>query len=172
MIPVFEYELLDVPFELNSRGFYILLINVNLGPPHVAIVFCNKYFSVTVNTVSCGLKFQSKFQSLIRKELPLLFLEIEQTAAQDEITEKLQKVFGAMAPLSGDGITCLAPVKRSIELIYTLNLEAQLVTELIAHLQNLNLIKAISSPNINPGTFQLASYNLQDVERHIKSFLK
>jgi hypothetical protein len=172
MIPVFQCELYDVPFELNSNGFYILLIDVNQGPPHLALVFCNKYFSVTVKSVSRGLSFQSKFQSLIRKELPLLFFEVEQTSVQKEIAEKLQMVFGEISPLSGDGKTCLAPVKRSIELIYTIDVDAKLVIELLVKLQNLKLIKAISSPNIKPGTFHLAPYNLQDVERHIKSFLK
>ena len=169
---VFYCELPEVTFELNPCGFYILLINVNQGPPHLAIVFCNRYYSVTINSVSLGVDFQPKYNSLLRKNLPLLFLEIDQLSSREVILTKLNNVFGLISPLLGDGTTCLAPIKRSFEQIFALHSEAILISDLLQELQQLTLIKNVGSPNLNSGNFQLKPYSFQDVERHINSLLK
>ncbi len=171
MSTIFECDLPDIPFNFNLEGLYLLLINVNQGPPHIALVFNNKYYSVNVNTVSRGSEFSTKLNSMLRKKHPLLFIELVLMENVETVGKNIANVFNSFRPLSGNGNTCLLPVKMSLELMYTLNSDAQIVAELLNELRVRKLIRSFSSPNILPGEFQLKPYTINDVEKRIKLLL-
>ncbi|MEX1188065.1 MAG: hypothetical protein WED33_02335 [Bacteroidia bacterium] len=154
-------------YKRDNLAFYLLLINVNQVAPHLALVLGNNYFSLSVKGISNAVSFDSKLESMKRKKLPLVLFKLQKNVPEDGLFRIITYHFSKLSPLKGDGITCLHPIKASLEEIYKFESGAEVVADLLLELEKLSIIDSVESINLKEDIFTLKPYQLEDVQRQI-----
>lgn len=156
-----NYVITDIkPFvSLEPNKSYLSLIAINKVPPHLAIVTDLKYFSLSSAGVKNGMDANVILNSLNRKSIPSLFLQLSQkldvnhSIAEYSKFEQLDK-----------GQSCLNPIKNLLTSIDDSLIKCHFAYDLIAEMYNRKLIANAFSINYNPSSLELISYGQEEID--------
>jgi hypothetical protein len=155
-------------FEAEQGILYLMLMHVNLQPAHLAILFNNKFYSLSTRKVDIAKSSETIMGVIHRKQIPSLMIKFTSISNQ-KIENILVKEFSRYQPLlNHDNITCLAPVRNVLELIFHIQIPGNVVFDLLNVFDANNLIDDVFGLNTNKGKFTLSRYTYEDVVEQIK----
>ncbi len=129
--------------QLNS-GLWLVLVGVHETPPHIALVYSEKYYSLSAKKVDCGTSVERFFGVLERKQIPALFVRIQSDnfiAGKEPIPAIIAKNYNDHTLLGNSSQTCLSPIKQFFKENVSGEFETiNYVYELLALAQNKNLL--------------------------------
>lgn len=157
--------------EFNPDGFYLILINPNISFPHLALVYHNYYFSLSIKKLSIEEDFSERCISLVRSKQKLLIFQLRDVLNQKAMLGVLSESFKEYNSLSKAGVTCLNPIKRALSNLYQLDSKAETILELLPELIHSDILMHCYSYGIPKGDFVLKVYSRKDVQSHIDALL-
>lgn len=157
--------------SLAAEALYLVLINPDKAPPHVALGFGNSYFSLTTNGAEVALPLESRLKLFRLRKMPVLFVVLK-SAYNHGTFEILTKAFKSFAPLT-ENDSCLQPVELALKAIFHLVPEKPLLFGLLEMLASHQLIEETFQLNMEPFMdenfgFHLKSYDSDSVRKTIQ----
>lgn len=162
----------DELVEISADGFYFILINPNISFPHLALVYHNYYFSLSIKKLSLEEDFSSRWSSLLRSKQRLLIFQLKDEFKQEAALDVLNNSFNSDESLSKKGVTCLNPIRRALSNLYQLDYNAETVLDLLPQIIHTNNVLHCYSSGIPKGNFVLNTYSRIDVQTHIAALLR
>ena len=153
--------------------FYLLAINANALPNHVALVYKKKYFDLGFKKVHNGSDFDEVLTKLKRKKIPVIIFECTLTTHHDFISIA-QKVFADNQSINTPEHTCLNPVNEIIETIYKQKIHSKVIFDLVEFLTENKFITNTFSLHLkmdSDETFQWKKYNHTDLITYLTNQL-
>ena len=94
-----------------GRGFFLMLINAQLVPPHLAVMANDRYYSLGVKGAEIALPPERFWRWMVQREKMVVFIEL--LPVLDVFDEEALKVaFASCQHLDGSNLTCLAPIRH------------------------------------------------------------
>jgi len=166
----------DTSFSFNStsfqskeqlnKGLWLILIGVN-DIPHIALLHEGDYYSLSTRKVDCGSSLERLLNVLERKNVPTLFIQIEEDniIARNEATSVLLlKTYKDLKPLGITKNTCLSPIKEFFTKYYSEDFaHVNYVFELLALAEKKNLLKECITVNILSNKITLPKYTMAQI---------
>jgi hypothetical protein len=153
--------------ELNN-GLWLVVAGINDIPPHIAILSEGKYYSLSVRKVDSGSSLSRFINTLRRKHIPALFIQL---STKNDASLCLEKTYTDLPLLSNTENTCLSPIKKFFaEYYYPDFASANYVFELLAMAEKKKLIiKCISlfCENTNSNMITLPKYTMLQIRNKI-----
>lgn len=154
--------------EIFHSGLWLILTGINETPPHIALVVMGKYYSLSTRKVDCGTSLERFMNTLERKHIPTLFIQIEIKANLILLVEDIYK---DLKPLKDTKSTCLSPIKQLFANAYSQDfLKVDYVFELIALAEQQQLVKECISVFCNDTdskSITLPKYNMKQIKNRI-----
>jgi hypothetical protein len=151
--------------EFPTGGLYLLLIFSHPVYPHLALLNHRTYWSVGLNKKSCGVDAEPKWNSLRRKNIPVLLFKITSSAKDEDL---LNKVFASAPDLTLEGQTCLSAIVDFFKKQTGLPLEAEVVSDLLIDLARANRIEYQVYMDFKKDNLPLLKYTRDEVLEHIR----
>jgi hypothetical protein len=147
----------------------LIIIHPERQPPHVALGFANKYFSLTVAGTESNIPLELKMKLFRLRKTPVLFVALKQ-AEKTTVTE-ITQLFQSFPPLK-ETASCLQPVVEFVRMNYSRFPELPMLAGLLAMLQTNQLIENAYQLNMDSllnesGRFKLQPYDESVISRHI-----
>ena len=163
-------------FDLAAieNGLFLVLVNADRKPPHLAMVFRGRVYSLTVKGRQLAEAFDGFYKLIQRNTLKVLFFQIGNPHPEtySKIQENLVCALMEYEKVIFNQVTCLAPIKRFFENNYGIDLKGiDFVFDLIPSLYKSNLIDAVY--HIHMGelmeeqSYNLSKYTMQDINSRI-----
>ncbi len=159
-----------------SECFALLLLHANKIPPHIAIAFGGRYFSLSAKERSVGTDAGLIRKAVFQRPIPTLTVEIQGQRSSDpqDPLALLERVFTEAPALDEKaGVTCLTPVKHFFREWGGIDDKAvALVFDLLDQLDEAGLIGGyrhyalFNDREMHP-EFRLPHYTLADVHQRI-----
>lgn len=168
MASFYKIENLTEVHSLPKEGFWLLLGPLEVGPPHLALVFQNYYFDITVKGSNSMKNADTVFSVIDLKKHKYIFIEIKSNLEEQNLNI-LQSNFYSKN-LGVDYATCLGPIKSSLEAIFGISLkEVNYVYELIPLLEEKGFTGRKIAYNFNPKEgYSMPLYSLDDILQRIQ----
>lgn len=149
-----------------SSGVYVLLINADKTPPHIAVLDNGTYYSLGVNGLRI-VPYKSFKSYLDKKKSKVIFIELTLEGLDFDIE------FSKYNKLNDKASTCLYPLKYTLkqQLVFdekTINT----IFDLMDVLKENDAISSVFERNINANSFTIKQYNLDDVFLRIENLTK
>ena len=145
----FSFEVSSVKSEKEfNTGLWLVLIGINETPPHIALVYWGKYYSLSTGKVDCGTHVDRIINTIMRKNIPSVFVRVSENtmpiagneAASPNIL--LNSIFKDLKPLTGTEMTCLSPVREFFTACFSSEfIGVNYVFELLALAESKGLLK-------------------------------
>jgi len=177
---------LDSTEKLGS-GLWLVLVGINEIPPHIALISEGKYYSLSARKVDCGTSLERLTNTLERKQIPTLFVNIEEKttesanaiASSDNYrgeaipVKSLQKIYKDLQPLGNSENTCLSPIKDFFAECYSREFtRISYVFELLALCEKKGLLKeclSLYAENTNSNRITLPKYTMAQIRNKINT---
>lgn len=154
--------------EILYSGLWLLLVGIHETPPHIALVYDGKYYSLSALKVNNGTPLERFIHIIKRKHIPTLFLRIENN---NIITTKLQTIYNGLKPLKNTQTTCLSPVKQFFAASYSRQFSGiNYVFELLAIAEQQGLLKecvSLFNTQSNLNLITLPKYTVEQIRNKI-----
>lgn len=168
----------DISFSLNVApfrsledikfGLWLVLVGINETPPHIALISEGKYYSLSTRKVDCGGSLEKFINTLERKHIPSLFVNIKTTGQSILLLENIYK---DLQPLVNTENTCLYPIKQLFMEFYSPDFSGvNYVFELLAVAEKKKLIgecMAVFHKNTNSNIITLPKYSMSQIRNNI-----
>ncbi|MCH7534581.1 MAG: hypothetical protein IH948_02350 [Bacteroidetes bacterium] len=164
----------DGDIETGSQGVYIWLFHADQTPPHLGITINGRYFSLLYNKLICNVDMVNVHRTIKSKDIPTLFVEvIQQKNIETDYLEIASEIFNEYEDISKTHITCLTPLKRTVEKIVNVDLsECNVIFDVLDSLLEakieLRFHHLFLSKLIENDVFEMEHYGLNEVEQRIK----
>jgi len=165
MKPEFVIDIQEESIDFPQEGLFVLLIFQHEVFPHLAILNESKYWSLSLNKVHRAAPGKPKWNSFLRKNIPVVLVKIK---ASPDDEKGLLDAFANTLPLRMNEQTCLSPVLQFFRIKSSADIQAQVVTELLAQLSDLSLLERCVALNLKSGPFSLPRYTRMDVLKSIR----
>jgi len=152
----------------------LIIQHADKQPPHIALGFEGRYFSVSVKKVEAGSELSSRINSLQKLNvLSLLFMLCD--PLHEILTPDVSAVFSAYKPLQ-PGETCLAPVLDFFRIAYSISPAKPLVFGLLEELYASKCVASVeqigfSDESLVNGSFVLKYYTCEVVQERIEALI-
>lgn len=138
-------------------GVYVLLINADKTPPHIAVLDNGTYYSLGVNGLRI-VPFGSFKSYLNKKKSKVMFIELNLKDLD------FHSEFSKYEILNEKASTCLYPLKYTLRQQLPFNEEdVKTIFDLFDVLKTNDVISGVFERNINAKSFKIKRYNLEDV---------
>jgi len=157
--------------EFKDKKNYLILVNPQLQPPHVALGFGEHYFSLTVAGPETEIPLELRIKLYRLRKIPVLFIQLKDSSMTPSVAQ-LTSVFKEFPPLSEHG-SCLQPVVKAIQMMYTSEPPEPLLFGLLDMLDSRNLIGNSFQLNMENliscnGSFCIERYDAATIKKHIQ----
>ena len=157
-----------------KTGTFLLIINADKKPPHIALLIHGKVFSLTVKGRQIGDPIAVFLKAVFRNSLKTLFIEINPSNNfnTEDIVKLLSKAIMEFERVEPGKITCLNPIKSFFNSVYHVNTgQINFVFDLIPQLYEMKLIKAVYhlnlSSELNGEDYFFEKYAMSDINNRI-----
>ncbi len=149
-----------------EEGLWLLLIGINDVPPHIALAYEGKYYSLTARKLDNGSPLVRLIDTLQRKKIPTLFVHIE---TNNNILSFLENLYKDLPPLGNTDKTCLSPIKELFATTYSEEFsKSNYIFELLALAQTKGLLKECLSVFCAPNDVTLPKYTMAQIKNRIQ----
>jgi hypothetical protein len=159
------------PLHAIENGLYLVILHAKEVPPHIGLIYDQKYYSLTIKGKTLGDDVSVLQQLIKRKKIKTLFFKL--TNCKDELSAittaylEKERVIG--------NITCLYPVKAALSKLYSDAIQsAKFVYEVLPELYKNENIEAVYHANmggdIKQGDFPFSKYSMKDIITRIQSY--
>ena len=149
-----------------SKGVYILLINADKTPPHIAVLDNGIYYSLGVNGLRI-VPFNSFKTYLEKRKTKTIFIQLNLKGLDFE------SEFSKFDVLNKKASTCLFPLKHTLKQQISFDEQnVKTIFDLMEILNEKQIISSVYERNINATSFSVKKYNLEDVFLRIKNLTK
>ena len=150
-------------------GFHLILFHVNRVPPHLGIVYKQKYYSLTASECQIGIDFDPIWRLIRSKKIETIVIKIDSVPSQEFISAAYQS-YEVAKP---NQYTCLSPIKDYFNEHHQISPEGiQFVFDLIPILYESNLIDEVRQINLtsesNEFSFELLTYTMSEIYSRIQ----
>ena len=150
-------------------GFHLILFHVNRVPPHLGIVYRQKYYSLTASECQIGIDFDPIWRLIRSKKIETIVIKIDSAPSQEFISAAYQS-YEVAKP---NQYTCLSPIKDYFNEYHHISPEGiQFVFDLIPKLYESNLIDEVRQINLtsesNQFSFELLTYTMSEIYSRIQ----
>lgn len=150
-------------------GFHLILFHVNRVPPHLGIVYKQKYYSLTASECQIGIDFDPIWRLIRSKKIETIVIKIDSASSQEFISAAYQS-YEVAKP---NQYTCLSPIKDYFNEYHHISPEGiQFVFDLIPKLYESNLIDEVRQINLtsesNQFSFELLTYTMSEIYSRIQ----
>ncbi len=161
---------MDTAFVFNNAGnfetfskerFYLLVIGLNITPPHIALIFNDTYYSSTINGLEQK-KIGKDFLLRLSKKRSIALIELQKCASQ----LKPELFFDVYGPLSV-GSSCLAPINDFIKEYYKISWDKPYLHGLLNALYENHLVVGVQIGGITLENALIPAYGQDTIDRHI-----
>lgn len=145
-----SYSLVATPVTLTTQlysGLHLVLAGIDGIPPHIALLYNGKYFSVSTRKVDVGIPAENFIKAIKRHNTPVAFVQIKFpfqdifTGEQDPMFLLLSKTFGKYPVLGSGQHSCLWPICDFFANVFSPEFsKCSLVFEILALAQQQNLL--------------------------------
>ncbi|MBL4651524.1 MAG: hypothetical protein JKY53_01495 [Flavobacteriales bacterium] len=159
------------PLSAVDKGLYLVILHADVVPPHLGLIYEQKYFSLTVNGQTLGDDVVVLEKLILRKQIKTLFFKLTE---KQNILGKIKKVFEEKNRVEGE-ITCLYPIKMLFSELYADTIaSARFIYEVLPELYMSNNVKAVFHSNMEneiiDDTFAFQKYTMDDILSRIQSY--
>src|SRR5579863_3687008 len=91
-------------------GLWLLLVGINNTPPHIALIYNGKYYSVSARNIDCGTPAKKFLNIIHRKNISTLCVGIQ--VPEKDFETLLNNLYTNYKPLSDSNNSCLSPIKE------------------------------------------------------------
>ena len=151
----------ELPEQLLQKSF-IWIWNADKVPPHIGISVEKEYFSLTYRK-SEHLLTASMLKKAKRSMVPLVLVEIPKQVILFDLEGVFSKYQRAI-----DGITCLHPIRESMNL----DRKVYQLSDLLVYLESKELIKGVNGLNLPEGYKGIPDYSMEDILKRISQLNK
>ena len=159
------------PLDRIESGLYLVILHASDIPPHIGIIYNEKYFSLTVAGQTLGDDVQVLKKLIHRKKIKTLFIRhVDGLNSMDNI----RNTFLEEKRVQGN-ITCLFPIKKVLAEMYDKSIaRVKFIYDVLPVLYKTKSIDAVYHLNMNEeienGTFSFTRYTMDDILDRIKSY--
>lgn len=154
---IFKHIYRELPDQLLQKSV-IWIWNADKVPPHIGISRGRDYFSLTYKK-SEQLLTASMLKKAKRSLIPLVLVEIPDEVILFDLGTVFSKYERAI-----DGITCLHPIRESMNLDRRVNQ----LSDLLVYLESKNLIRAVNGLNLPENYKGIPDYSMEDILKRIE----
>lgn len=154
----FKHIYRELPDQLLQKTF-IWIWNADKVPPHIGISAGKEYYSLTYRK-SEHLLTASMLKKAKRSGVPLVLVGIP----NEMVLFNLEAVFSKYERAI-DGITCLHPIRESMNLDRRVNQ----LSDLLVYLESKNLIRGVNGLNLPEDYKGIPDYSIEDILKRIQA---
>lgn len=147
----------EVPEQLLRKSF-IWIWNADKIPPHIGISNGKDYFSLTYRK-SEHLLTSSMLKKARRSLIPLVLAEVPPEVILFDLEAVFSKYDRAI-----EGITCLHPIRESMNLDRRVNQ----LSDLLVYLESKDLIIGVNGLNLPENYTGIPDYSMEDILKRIR----
>jgi hypothetical protein len=155
---IFKHIYRELPDQLLQK-IVIWIWNADKVPPHIGISAGKDYYSLTYR-ISEHLQTASMLKKAKRSLIPLVLVEIPDEVILFDLGVVFSKYERAI-----DGITCLHPIRESMNLDRRVNQ----LSDLLVYLNSKNLIRAVNGLNLPENYKGIPDYSMEDILKRIET---
>lgn len=152
------------------KGVYIAVIHATRIPPHIGLIICGKYHSLTVKGQDINTSVEALIKNTVQRKIPSLFIKIKAhpTFSEAYLKEHFITNIQQFPKVDVGAATCLSPVKLFFNETYNVRVEnINYLFELIPALYAENLIEHTTALFVDEKNYQLPEYSVKEINRGI-----
>ena len=156
------------------KGTFLMIINADKKPPHIALMVDSKVYSLTVKGRQVGDPLEVFIKAILRNCIKTLFIEISPNKSYetDNVVKLISTALMEFEKVEPGKITCLNPIKSFFNSVYQVDTkEVSFVFDLLPQLYSMRLINAVYQLNLdtllNGQDYYLEKYSMADVNSRI-----
>ncbi len=155
-----------------DQGLWLLLLYADRIPPHLGLLYRERYYSLSTEGRSVGSDSTELFRLIGMKQIPTLFIELFPEEEKD-LEPGLHRAFASRRDLEGASATCLDPIRDFLADEQRIPVEeAGLVHELLPILMDHGVVgkklQVHLTHRLQENTFTMECYTRADVESRIR----
>ena len=159
------------PLSYIDRGLYLVILHANDTPPHIGVIYNEKYFSLTVKGQTLGDNVQLLKKLVHKKQIKTLFVRLADVVNP---MDNIRTSFMENKRVQGN-ITCLFPIKKVLAELYDKSIvRAKFIYEVLPVLYKTKSVEDVYHLNMNDeidnGIFPFRRYTMEDIMNRIKSY--
>jgi len=154
------------------KGTYISIIHADRIPPHIGMIFNQKYHSLSIKGNEIDLSAAVLLKNSKIRKIPSLFVKLNPhpTFSNDYLNEHFTSDVQQFQKVQAGKTTCLSPVKLFFEEAFGLSMqEINYIFDLLPLLEEMGLIESVSSICIEQNEFQLPFYSYNEINKGIEN---
>lgn len=154
------------------KGIYLVIVHAMRIPPHIGMIVNNRYHSLTIKGQELNQPAEVLLKNTRIRKIPSLFIRLKKhaTFSYDYLNEHFISNIQQFNKVEVNKATCLSPVKLFFEETYGLSLDQiNYIFELLPLLEEAGVIEDVSSLFIDEEMFQLPVYDLDEINKGIKT---
>jgi hypothetical protein len=158
--------------ENLRKGAYISVIHASRIPPHIGMIFNNKYHSLSIKGQEVNQSVDTLIKNSKIRKIPSLFIKIKKhpSFSNEYLNEHFISDVSQFNRVESGKTTCLSPVKCFFEEAYGLSLkEVNYIFELLPELEKHDLIEATYSLFVDNKEFELPLYTFDEINKEIEA---
>lgn len=165
--------LIDKSFDEKEllKGVYIAIVHATRVPPHIGLIICGKYHSLTVKGQDINTPVEALIKNTVQRKIPSLFVKIKPHTTFSEAYLKEHFITNIQQfPRVDVGVaTCLSPIKLFFSEAYNLHLDnVNFLYELIPMLYKEQLITSTTALFVDDVEFTLPIYTQKEIDKGIE----
>ena len=161
-----------------KSGTFLLIINAEKKPPHIALLVDGKVYSLTVKGRQIGDPLELFIKAINRNAIKTLFIEIcaNSTFKTENVVRLISTSLMEFERVEPGKITCLNPIKSFFNSAYQVDTkEVNFVFDLLPQLYAMKLINAVYQLNLssllNGQDYFFEKYSMSDINSRIREIV-
>lgn len=159
--------------KLNS-GIFLLVINADKQPPHLAICLNGKIFSLTTKGRQIGDPIEVFIRTINRNIIKSIFIEITPSVdfTAEKIIQMVETILLQYEKVEYGKITCLTPIKTLFNNVYSVDTgKVNYIFDLLPQLYLMKLINSVYHLNLENELkgedYFFKTYTMKDINSRI-----
>jgi hypothetical protein len=153
-----------------SKGSYISILHASRVPPHIGMIFNDRYHSLSVKGQEINYPVNALLKNSRIRKIPSVFIRIKQHPAfsNEYLNDHFISNIRQFDKVETGKATCLSPIKLFFKEAYHLPMQyVNYLFELLPELEKNDLIDQTSALFIEEGEFALPTYSFKEINNGI-----